>query len=215
MSQKAATAGASLQRCISRHDFSVAEIVGLVEQRVERSALRGVVDARLAGSGARRHLSGRGTSDVGERGGGQGQPFRIWLRAPSDPRAWPVRAERIRWALLCPFRRVVGPKRKAFRRRIVDAGDDKAQFLDRLNARIGKGSERRILGVPVRPDFAEPGDDRGRRPCPWEGAASEPNCVDATETEAPSPAVGASPSPTALLFVGQTLAPVGGGASFP
>ena len=92
----------------------------------------------MAGSGARRRLSGRGACGVGEGGGGQCHRSifgfaRLLVREHGrregsrgdGPRA---RCRRV----------VVGPKREAFRRRIVDAGDDKAQFLDRLHARTGK-----------------------------------------------------------------------------
>src|SRR6202020_1919224 len=60
---------------------------------------------------------------------------------------------------------VVVTNREAFPRRLLDAGDRKAHFLDRLNARTGKGRRRRVVRVPIGPDFAETGKNRrGRLP---------------------------------------------------
>ena len=62
----------SLRQCISRHDLGVAEIVGLVEQRVKRSALGGVVDAGMAGSGCRLRRDWRCDNAVDEGAGSRG-----------------------------------------------------------------------------------------------------------------------------------------------
>ena len=114
----------------------------------------------MAGSSARRRLSRRGTGDVGERGGERGRSIlsfpRLLIR--EHGRREGSRADRP----ACPWW-VCVPKGKAFHRTIVDAGDDKAQLLDRLNRRTGKGRHRRILSVPIGPDFAQTGENRGGR----------------------------------------------------
>ena len=152
----------SLQR---RHDLRVAQIVGLVEQRIERRAFGGVVDARPAGSRSRLRW---GLCRRDARGGDVRRRRRRSIfglaRSLFGEHGW---GERDRGdGLRSRSRRVWVGEGLAFRRTVVDARDDSADLFDRLDARSGKRRQSRVLRVPIGADLGETGENRARRRSP-------------------------------------------------
>ena len=80
-------------------------------------------------------------------------PFHTWLRAPLIREHGRRERSRGDGPSACRAGGSVVPERDAFRRPVVDAGDDTRQFLDRLDARSGKRRQRRILAPSGRRRF--------------------------------------------------------------
>src|SRR5208282_413942 len=151
--RKASVFAAAFFSLQGRHDFRVAQIVGLVEQRIERRAFGGVVDARPAGSRSRLR---KGLCRRDARGG----DVRRRRRRPIFGLARSLlgehgRRERDRGDRLRSRSRRGGVgEGLAFWRTVVDARDDSAADLfDQLDARSGKRRQSRVLRVPIGADL--------------------------------------------------------------